>query len=405
MTLNELLALLPYRENWNPRVYNAFSLLFTENEQQINECLQAAGVEEDFKRKCAEWLSKSVNAIELHPITAAELDEMELPPIDWIVKGLLPIGVGILAAQPKSYKSFMALQLCIAVCQGSEFLGMECARVSCLYYELESGKRRPRARMRLMMGDAEKPDNLYFITLGDKVKRIGDGFEQQLREMIDTHPEIRLVVIDVFRKIRKDAKRTDTGYDRDYGDIAPLAELSSQLNICILLIHHTTKRIDIDEFNMISGSIGVLGAVDAAFVLTREKREENEFILHVIGRDVEPQDLTIAFNPSRLLWEYRGTAQEIAENRRVEEYNTNPITETVRKLVNMNNGSWCGTVREIKEAARLIGLVIPDNEQRIGRFISEHEGELWGLDHIRVGSDRKANRRIITFTKTDSIQN
>lgn len=55
--------------------------------------------------------------------SARELSEMELPPIRHVVEGLLPMGMGVLVAKPKLGKSWMVLDLCLAVAQGSRFWG------------------------------------------------------------------------------------------------------------------------------------------------------------------------------------------------------------------------------------------------------------------------------------------
>jgi hypothetical protein len=55
--------------------------------------------------------------------TAAELLAMELPEVRWIVPGLLPEGVTLLAGKPKLGKSWMALGIAIATAMGGVALG------------------------------------------------------------------------------------------------------------------------------------------------------------------------------------------------------------------------------------------------------------------------------------------
>ena len=68
----------------------------------------------------------------IEAITAADLDKLELKPIEWLVKDILPTGLSILGAPSKYFKSYMALDLCISICQGSTFLGFDCVKRSCL---------------------------------------------------------------------------------------------------------------------------------------------------------------------------------------------------------------------------------------------------------------------------------
>ncbi len=336
-------------------------------------------------------------------VTAAELDQMEIEPIEWLVKDLLPVGLSVLGAPSKYYKSYMALGLCLGICTSGRFLGHQCQKHACLYFDLESTKRRPKERIRQILNGKPAPDNLYIITGADDVGRIGDGFERQLIEQLTQHPEIKLVVIDVFQKIRPAAKRNQTGYDRDYDDLKVLKQVADQYDIGILLIHHTRKMRDTgDVFNELSGSVGIMGAVDAAWVITRESRDSDESTLHVTGRDMDNQSLQMRFNKQAFQWEYLGTAEEMAEAREMDEYKHSPIINTIRKLVEQNQGQWQGTVAEIKNAGKYFHQTIYDDVRQVGQKIRQFEGLLWAVDDIQIkdmkhmGKDRS---RILAFQK------
>ena len=58
---------------------------------------------------------------------------MVLPPIRHVVEGLLPMGMGVLVAKPKLGKSWMVLDLCLAVAQGEPFLGFPTRQHGTLY--------------------------------------------------------------------------------------------------------------------------------------------------------------------------------------------------------------------------------------------------------------------------------
>ena len=127
----------------------------------------------------------------IHAVTASELDKMDIPPVEWIVDGILPVGLSMIGAPSKYFKSYMALGLCVAVCTGSKFLGFDCTQHACLYLDLESTKRRPKNRLDQILGKGKKPDNLYIITGTDGVGRIGKGFEQQIEYQLTEHPDIK----------------------------------------------------------------------------------------------------------------------------------------------------------------------------------------------------------------------
>ena len=59
----------------------------------------------------------------LNLYTMQTLFEQPVGPVDFIVGGLLAPGLYILGGSPKVGKSWLALQLCLAVCDGTASLG------------------------------------------------------------------------------------------------------------------------------------------------------------------------------------------------------------------------------------------------------------------------------------------
>ena len=339
----------------------------------------------------------------IHSITAAELDKMDIPPIEWIVEKILPVGLSMIGAPSKYYKSYMALGLCVSICTGGKFLGFDCTQHACLYLDLESTKRRPKNRLNQILGSSgKKPDNLYIITGTDGVGRIGKGFEQQIEYQLAEHPDIKLIVVDVFHIIRQPAKRKQSGYDRDYEDFKVLKQIADQYNKGLMLIHHTRKMKDpSDVFNELSGSVGVMGALDCAWVITKEDRYSEEGTLHITGRDMESQQLKIKFNKKRFQWEFIGTAEDVEQQRLLKEYEDSPIAATIKKLVRQGGGHWEGSASDILEASQYLGTPIRDDTRRIGSFINKYEGLLWAQDRINFEYGRNNRRRNYIFNVID----
>ena len=230
-------------------------------------------------------------------VSASELKKMEIPQIVWIVDRLLPVGVSMIGAPSKYFKSYMALGLCLAVCTGEKFLSFQCNKYACLYLDLESTKRRPKSRLKQIIPNGDWPENFYILTAEDEVSKINEGFTEQIEHQLNQHPDIKLIIVDVFQMIRQPAKRNQSGYDRDYDDFKVLKRIADSHEIALLLIHHTRKMKDPgDVFNELSGSVGVMGALDCAWIITKEDRYSDEGTLNVTGRDMESQKLKIRFN-------------------------------------------------------------------------------------------------------------
>lgn len=114
-------------------------------------------------------------------VSASELKKMEIPQIVWIVDRLLPVGVSMIGAPSKYFKSYMALGLCLAVCTGEKFLSFQCNKYACLYLDLESTKRRPKSRLKQIIPNGDWPENFYILTAEDEVSKINEGYNQALR--------------------------------------------------------------------------------------------------------------------------------------------------------------------------------------------------------------------------------
>ena len=90
-------------------------------------------------------------------VDGAVLLAMDLPPLRWIVPGLLPEGTTLLAAPPKVGKSCLVYQAAIEVSLGGELFGERVASGSALYLALEDGMRRGQDRLRTALAGRTLP--------------------------------------------------------------------------------------------------------------------------------------------------------------------------------------------------------------------------------------------------------
>lgn len=229
----------------------------------------------------------------LNLYTMQTLFEQPVEPVDFIVEGLLAPGLYILGGSPKVGKSWLALQLCLAVCDGTAFLGRATHQSEVLYLALEDGPQRLHSRALRLTQTA--PAGLY---LCGQALPIGQGLEQQLERALEEHPGIRLVILDTLQKVRIESGN-GMSYAADYRDASALKSVADRYHICLLAIHHLRKLPDEDPFNRLSGTNGLSGAADGSLVLLRTKRQENTAVLSATGRDIEDQEETLEFDDCR----------------------------------------------------------------------------------------------------------
>lgn len=129
--------------------------------------------------------------------------------------------------------------------------------------------------------------------------------------------------------------------------IGQLKHFADQTGIALLLVHHTRKQQADDKFDMISGTNGLLGATDGAFVLQKEKRTGNTAVLEVSGRDQPEQRLILKKDMERLVWELEKAETELWQ------VPPDPILEKVADLLSEDILEWSGTPTELAEALKL----------------------------------------------------
>lgn len=288
----------------------------------------------------------------LETITAADLQQKEIPPIRFIVDNLLSVGLNILASPPKYGKSWMVLALCLAVASGGRFLGYTTNQCGCLYLALEDSQRRLKTRMDKLLAGKAAPAGFHFATMADT---IDNGLFDELADFLKVYPDTGLIVIDTLQRVRGAAHGREGAYAADYREVGALKAFADSHNVALLLVHHLRKmKDDGDPFNMISGTNGIMGAADTTTVLTKEKRGDSNATLSVVGRDIESNDTVLQFNKETCHWENLGDADWFAEQQARREYQESPIVRTVKKLLEQSPEGWSGTAQQLLEAGRFI---------------------------------------------------
>ena len=232
----------------------------------------------------------------LETITAEDLQNRTYEPTHFLADELIPEGLHILAGAPKIGKSWLALWLCLCVAQGQALWNFAVTQGEVLYLSLEDSYRRIQSRLFDLTDDA--PQTLHFAILADTLKH---GLEQQIEQFVTEHPATKLVVIDTLQRVRSTGGDSNL-YANDYQDVGLLKQLADKHHIAILLIHHLRKLHDDDPMNMISGSTGLSGAADSAFVLQKNARSANAASLHCTGRDIPDRTLKLELGEDDHIW-------------------------------------------------------------------------------------------------------
>ena len=173
--------------------------------------------------------------------------------------------------------------------------------------------------------------------------------------------------------------------------MARLKSFADAHGLCLLLVHHTRKQNADDKFDMISGTSGLLGAADGAFLLQKEKRTGNAATLEVSGRDQQDQKLYLIRNTETLLWDLQKAETELWKEP------PEPLLDEIDELVMKDKSFWKGSATEL---VSLIKVEIQPHV--ITRKLNILSGRLYAEHGIYYKSNRTHDGRKIRFWKDDT---
>lgn len=264
-----------------------------------------------------------------------------------IVEGMLYRGTYLFVGAPKVGKSFLVAQLAYHVSMGLPLWDYPVRQGTVLYLALEDNYRRLQERLYRMFGAVENP-HLFFSV---DAKVIGQGLDAQLESFLVEHPETSLVIIDTLQKVRELGGEAYS-YASDYKIISMLKAIADKHDICLLLVHHTRKQNADDKFDTISGTNGLLGAADGAFMLTKACRTESTAVLDASCRDMQDMRFNLIRNETTLAWELEDVETELWKEP------AEPILGEIAKHISEENPEWSGTPTEL---VTLLGVDMQPN--------------------------------------------
>ena len=280
-------------------------------------------------------------------INAETLLGMDFAPLEYVIPGYVVEGLTVLGGKPKLGKSWWAYDASIAVATGGKAMGsVDCEQGDVLYLALEDNRRRVKDRL-LTLCPARKLLNINLdrLTVRTIAPRIDTGLLAELDKWRRGCANPRLIIIDVFLKVRPPRKKGEDAYAADYDAVTPLQRYASEHRLAIVLVTHTRKMEAEDPLEAISGTNGVTGAADAVLVLNRDSKGTT---LYGRGRDIEEIETAMRFDGGR--WSILGDADEVRksdERRRIVSALKENCDEVGPKAIADLAGMKAGNVRAL----------------------------------------------------------
>jgi len=243
-------------------------------------------------------------------ISARALSQMAFAELQWALPGILPEGLAILAGRPKFGKSFLGLQMAIAIAtgEGKNFGVAELQAGDVLVCALEDSERRLRDRLRRLYPFGHAPERLQFATAWPRTDQAGI---EELEKWCDEHNSARLIILDTWRAIKPLSNGRASSYDEDANAAAPLLEFAKRHpGLAVLVVHHVRKTEADDVFDTISGTHGLTGIFDTLMVLGRHGDGAK---LAAQGRDLDGYEKALERDQRTGGWIVKGDTVPLAK--------------------------------------------------------------------------------------------
>lgn len=244
--------------------------------------------------------------------------------------------------------------------------------------------------------EKKKPySQTYLKTLHNfatECKTVNGGLEEQIRGFMQEHSDTGLIIIDTLKRVRE-AGGADYSYASDYDIVARLKALADSYKVTMLIVHHTRKQKAEDIFDMISGTNGLMGAADGAFVLSKEKRTSNNATLDVAGRDQQDMKIHLVRDSKRLVWNFEKSETELWKEP------PEPLLEKIAAILFSESNRWEGTASELCER---LGVDIKPNV--LSLRLSINASRLFRDYGIRYQNSRTHDgRKVSLWKETDGV--
>ena len=273
----------------------------------VTDWVAAGGTTAQLAKMCAveeeRYERARLRRVVVEQMTVAELREQRYEDVRWIIPGILPEGSTLFAGKPKVGKSWLALDMALAVARGGTLFdgNLRIEQGDVLYLALEDTFRRLKSRIERLARDPHPGD--ANLTLRIVSPKLGDGGLDLIEEYCITHARARAIFVDTLGVFRGAPGKNSGGYLEDYAIFQTLKPIADLYNVAFVFVTHTRKSgagEGGDMFDAVLGSTAQTGGTDTTMILDRDK--DGKVTLYYRGRDVEEDKVKLVWDDEATKW-------------------------------------------------------------------------------------------------------
>ena len=191
---------------------------------------------------------------------------LEQPRMAWLVQGVLPkAGIAAIYGDTKSGKSFLAIDLLLAVAEGREWFGYQTEAVPATYLALE-GQAGVSQRVLASSVSRGEPSERFKVIAQDFSLTNPDDVNELAACLVQSGRQGGVLIIDTLARA---TAGLDENASRDMGQvIQAVSKLQSLVGGLVILVHHTGKT----DRKGPRGHSSFLAALDAAILVEAKAR-------------------------------------------------------------------------------------------------------------------------------------
>ena len=219
------------------------------------------------------------------PLNLSDFSGVVVKPENEIIKGVLRKGhKAILAGPSKAGKSFLLMELCVAIAEGTTWLGFPCSRGKVLYINLEIDNKSCIIRFQEIYKALGLPingdGNIMVWPLRGKAKPLSELSESIIQASIDYQPDV--VIIDPIYKIIAGDENSATDMGKFCNEID---RITKALGCSVIICHHHSKGTQGQKKSIDRSSGSSVFARDPDAILDIIELEADTAITDRIGPD------------------------------------------------------------------------------------------------------------------------